>query len=249
MLAIGLLAVLTAQASAQLGRMDLVTAIELGLVQAEFRGNGDESIVGLIARGPNGPKELVLEPGTQFWAQLGGGGGFGQGGFGQGGRRQGGFGQGGFGQGGFGQGGLFQGGGGQRGGGIQGMGALEGGTIDMGEAVVQITIPTACTNIGLRAPRRGDILIATRCPDQRVARVAALAKEPGVAYPTVQVAVWAVANNAPREAIEMYVRKLVKAERKKNPEAEVVTIETLLGQAQALLRKAKVDAAGFAMFE
>jgi len=241
MLAIGLLVVLTTQASAQLCRMDLVTAIELGLVQAEFRGNGDESIVGLIARGPNGPKELVLEPGTQFWAQLGGfgQGGFGQGGFGQGGRRQGGFNQGGLNQGGF----------NQQGGGIQGMGALEGGTIDMGEAVVQVTLPTACTNIGLRAPQRGDILIATRCPDQRVARVAALAKEPGVAYPTVQVAVWAVANNAPREAIELYVEKLAKAERKKNPEAEMVTTETLLGQAQALLRKAKVDAAGFAMFE
>ena len=236
MLTIGLLVVLTTQAPAQLGRVELVKAIELGLVQAEFRGNGDESIVGLIARGPNGPKELVLEPGTQFWAQLGGfgQGGFGQGGFGQGGRRQGGFNQGGF---------------NQQGGGIQGMGALEGGTIDMGEAVVQVTLPTACTNIGLRAPQRGDILIATRCPDQRVARVAALAKEPGVAYPTVQVAVWAVANNAPREAIELYVEKLAKAERKKNPEAEVVTAETLLGHAQALLRKAKVDAAGFAMFE
>ncbi|HJN17712.1 MAG TPA: hypothetical protein QGH10_19595, partial [Armatimonadota bacterium] len=177
LLAVGLLA---SQAPAQLGGMDLVQALELGLVDAEFRGNGGQSVIGEIWGTPGGPRTLTIAPGTQFWAQLGGIGGNQRGGIG----------------------------GNNRGGGVQGMGALGGGTINLGQNLqARVEIATACTNIGMREPGRRDVMVATRCPDDRVAKVAALATGPDVSHPVYQLAVWAIANDPPREMVDKYVTK------------------------------------------
>ena len=223
---------LASAAGAQLGSMDLLTAMELDLVRAEFRGNGESSVVGRIWGAPKGPAEVTLEPGTQFWAQLGDGLGLGQGG----GNRL-------FGQPGAG-GGLNQ-----LGGGRQGMGLLGDNRIDLGgDRYAEVVLPTACTNIGLPAPTRRDAMVAVRCPDPRVARVASLYGQPDVHPAAVQVAVWAVANDPPAKPISQYLQKAVKLSLKADPES-TVTAGSLLEQAAQLLRRADVDPGLYRVFE
>jgi len=223
---VGLLA---SMAGAQLGSMDLLTAMELGLARAEFRGNGDSSVVGRIWSAPDGPSEVTLAPGTQFWAQLGGGLGFGQPGGGRG---------------------LGQPGGGfnQLGGGRQGMGLLGDNRIGLGgDRYAEVVLPTACTNIGLPAPTRRDVMVAVRCPDPRVARVASLYGQPGVYPAAVQVAVWAVANDPPAKPVNQYVQKAVRLALKADP-ASTLTADAILQQAAELLRRADVDPGLFTVF-
>jgi hypothetical protein len=220
---------LASAAGAQLGSMDLLTAMELGLARAEFRGNGDSSVVGRIWSAPDGPTEVTLAPGTQFWAQLGGGLGLGQPGGGLG---------------------LGQPGGGlgQLGGGRQGMGLLGQTKIDLGgDRYAQAVLPTACTDIGLPAPTRRDVMVAVRCPDPRVARITSLYGQPDVHPAAVQVAVWAVANDPPARPIDQYLQKAVKLALKTDP-ASTLTAEGLLQQAAELLRRADVDPELFSVF-
>ncbi len=191
-------------ALAQLGRMDLLTALDLDLVRAEFRGNGESSVVGQLWRGPNGPQQLTVDPGTQFWAQLGG---------------------------------------------RQGMGTLGQNTIDFGGGrMAQVSIPTACTNIGLPAPTRRDIMVPSACPDPRVARIASMAGTEAVAPAAAQVAIWAVANDPPRRPIESYLKKAVKALKKADPDTEATT-ESILAEAATLLRRAEVSPDAFQLFK
>jgi len=214
---------------AQLGSMDLITALELGLVRAEFRGNGDSSVVGRLWGLPNGPKEVTIEPGTQFWAQLGAGGGgiFGRGG--------------GLGQGG---GGFGQLGGGRR----QGMGALGQNPVGLGgDRFADVRIPTACTNIGLPAPTRNDVMVAVRCPDPRIARVASLYGQPGVQPAAVQVAVWAITDNPPVKPISQFLQRAARQAQKADA-TTAVTAEGLLQQAADLLRRADVEPGLFTVF-
>ena len=214
---------------AQLGSMDLLTALELGVVRAEFRGNGDSSVVGRLWGVPNGPNGVTIEPGTQFWAQLGGGGGGALG-------RGGGLGQPG--------GGAF----GQLGGGRQGMGALGQNPINLGgDRYVDVRIPTACTNIGLPAPTRRDVMVAARCPDPRVARVASLYGQPDVHPAAVQVAIWAIANDPPAKPINQFLQKVARQAIKADPQA-TLTADALLLQASDLLRRADVDPGLFTVF-
>lgn len=49
--------------------MGLMDALATGQVEAVFYGNGDQSVRGRIRRSPFGPKQIIIEPGTQFWAQ------------------------------------------------------------------------------------------------------------------------------------------------------------------------------------
>lgn len=219
----GCLVLLAGTAAAQLGGMDLLTAMELGFVRAEFRGNGDSSVVGRIWGMASGPEEVTISPGTQFWAQLGG---FGAGGLG-------------------GRGGGY----GQLGGGRQGMGALGDNRIRLGEGrYAQVTIPTACTNIGLPPPTRRDIMIPVRCPDPRVARVASLYGQPGVHPAAVQVAIWAICNDPPTKPVIRYLQKMARATTKAHPETGM-TAEALLEQAANLLRTADVDPKLFVIFQ
>ncbi len=49
--------------------MELLDALATGQVEAVFYGNGDQSVTGRIRRSAFGPEQIVIEPGTQFWAQ------------------------------------------------------------------------------------------------------------------------------------------------------------------------------------
>jgi len=49
--------------------MELLAALEQGKVQAEFYGNGDQSVHGRIRPAAFGPDQIYVAPGTQFWAQ------------------------------------------------------------------------------------------------------------------------------------------------------------------------------------
>jgi len=228
--------------TAQVGQIELLKGLELGLLRAEFRGNGDASVYGRIWAAPGGPTQVTIEPGTQFWPLLGGRPGPDQGAYGQGGL--GGFGQGGSGQGGFGQGGFGQRGGGGR----QGMGGLGLLNLDLGRGrYAQVTVPTACTNLGLPSPTRRDIMIAARCPDPRVAGIAALYGQLGIEPAAIQLAIWALANNPPSTAVRGYLQRAVKAEKKANPES-VVTPESLIAAAAGLLERVRVTPREFRLF-
>ncbi len=49
--------------------MELLAALQQGRIQAEFYGNGDQSVRGRIRPAPFGPEQVIVAPGTQFWAQ------------------------------------------------------------------------------------------------------------------------------------------------------------------------------------
>lgn len=202
-LILGLTLIVMQPARAQLGRVDLLAALDLDLVRGEFRGNGDSSVLGQLWRTPHGPQQVTVDPGTQFWSQLGG---------------------------------------------RQGMGALGQTTIDFGNRrYAQVSIPTACTNLGLPAPTRKDIMIPSPCPDPRVARIASMAGSEEVKPAAVQVAIWAVANDPDSRPIQSYLKKVVKAQKRADPEAEV-TAESILTEAATLLRRAEVSPEAFRMF-
>jgi len=65
----------TPAAWGQLGSMDLLSALESGHVRGAFFGNGESSVRAYLERDEFGPGEVTVEPGTQFFAQFGGGGG------------------------------------------------------------------------------------------------------------------------------------------------------------------------------
>jgi hypothetical protein len=200
---LGLTLILMQPAPAQLGRVDLLTALDLDLVRAEFRGNGESSVLGQLWRAPNGPQQVTVDPGTQFWAQLGG---------------------------------------------RQGMGTLGQTTIDFGTGrYAQVNIPTACTNIGLPAPTRRDIMIPSPCPDPRVARIASMAGAKEVNLAAVQVAIWALANDPNTRPVETYLKRVVKAQKKADPDTEV-TAESIMSAAATLLRRAEVSPEAFRLF-
>jgi hypothetical protein len=204
--------------------------LRLDLVRAEFRGNGEESVVGRIWAAPGGPQEITIAPGTQFWAQLAGpgGGGFGQIGGGRGG------------------GGLRGGGIGQIGGGRQGMGALGQNTVPFGgDRYAEVRLPTACTDLGLPAPTRRDIMVPAPCPDVRVAAVAALYGQPGVHPAAVQVAIWALTDDPSRAALSPYLTRVVKSEGKVGLP---IGPEAVLAAAAEVLGKAGIGTQAFAAF-
>lgn len=49
--------------------MELLAALQQGKIQAEFYGNGDQSVRGRIRPMAFGPDQVLVAPGTQFWAQ------------------------------------------------------------------------------------------------------------------------------------------------------------------------------------
>jgi hypothetical protein len=208
------------QPAATPGHVELLAGLEAGLLQAEFRGNGDSSVVGRIRAAAGGPTGVTIQPGTQFWAQLGGG----QGQLGQGNR------------------GLSQLGG------RQGLGAL--GQTDLKLTpgrLAQITLPAACTNLGLPAPTRHDIMIASRPPDARVAALAARYGEPGISHAACQVAIWAITDNPSRKAINFYLAREVRAAARSTSEAEVSS-DSILASAAELLRGTLVQPETLALF-
>jgi hypothetical protein len=61
----------------------------------------------------------------------------------------------------------------------------------------QVWIPTACTNINLQAPTETDVMLAAACPNQDMERLSSYLADNAAPRPSVQVAVWAVANDPP----------------------------------------------------
>lgn len=64
--ALAMLAAAPADAQRRGQSMELLEAMETGRIQAEFYGNGDQSVRGRITRGSFGPEIVQFEPGTQF---------------------------------------------------------------------------------------------------------------------------------------------------------------------------------------
>jgi hypothetical protein len=52
--------------------IDLIAGLNNGQLWAEFRGAGDRAVTGTIGRTGEGPLEVNIPAGTQFWAQAGG---------------------------------------------------------------------------------------------------------------------------------------------------------------------------------
>ncbi len=67
--ALALLAVAAAVQARDNTPMELMDALATGQVEAVFYGNGDRSVTGRIRRSAFGPEQIMVEPGTQFWAQ------------------------------------------------------------------------------------------------------------------------------------------------------------------------------------
>jgi len=130
--------------------------------------------------------------------------------------------------------------------GTQGMMTLGQTRVDLrGRAIVQVTIPAVCMNLGWRTPTAGDIMVPAKYPNTSLASVAAAANRRRVAPPVVQLATWAVANNPRRAGIERYLDGVVAAV-EAPPQLEK---SRLLRQAADLLRAAKLKPADFRMFQ
>ena len=67
--ALALIALTTVAQARDNTPMELVDALASGQVEAVFYGNGDQSVTGRIRRSAFGPEQIIIEPGTQFWAQ------------------------------------------------------------------------------------------------------------------------------------------------------------------------------------
>jgi len=215
------LAVTATTAYGQMGRMDLLTALDTGHVRALFTGNGESSIRGVIERDAWGPEQLTIEPGTQFIAQIGPGGG------GIGGR------------------------GGRGGGGTQGMGMFGRADIDLRDRwVAEVDLPTVCTAFGLRAPGPQDVMVPGPSPDARMVQLLSLPTVSAAPHGAFQIAAWAIANDPLAPAVETVAAAWVKQASTEalTPEATATGVADLLSQARGLLRLAGCDAAQFQMF-
>jgi hypothetical protein len=223
------LLVLILSVSSVYAAVDLLTAIDNGLVVAEFRGAGGAAVTGIVERQTPEPLDVVVEPGTYFYAQFGGGFGGGYGG-------------------GF-RGGAGGGRGiGQRGGGAQGMSTFGATPIDLKTTqVAYVRVPTCCTDFGLREPGPGDVLVPGPPRTPQIAQVAAVAAHQNAEPAVAQLAVWAVANNIPKWAAERYVKSVSVG----HPSEEQIKQRTgeLIAQASELVKKAELDLTRYRLFK
>lgn len=130
-------------------------------------------------------------------------------------------------------------------GGVQGMTSMWGRRIDLsGQRLAHVRIPAACTNIGLRTPTPGDKMVIASCPDRRMVRLAMVMDRRKPPHAAAQLAVWAVANNPPRGAIERYLHATVGAQQS----GATMKREKLVATAVSLLREAGLQPREFQMF-
>ena len=93
-------------------------------------------------------------------------------------------------------------------GGSQGMSSTRGTRGDLTTTrYAQVWIPTACTNIGLRAPGENDVMVPSASPNPDLVALCHAAALADVPHAMIQVAVWAVANDPPRPRIAGYLRQ------------------------------------------
>jgi hypothetical protein len=221
-------AVLAVHSAAQ--RTDIFTALREGTVRAEFRGNGDSSVLGTIERLPGGPTEVVIPAGATFRvAQFGG---MGPGGFEYGG---------GLGQtpGRFGQYGQFGGGGRQ---------GMMGSRSTMGRLglsnTVRLTLSALCMDYNKPAPTPNDVMVILPPTNAVLGRLAQVLDTHQPAHPAAQLAVWAVANDPPPAVAQRYLLEII-------PGAGTVLASQrreIMNLAQSLLSAAGLQPTSFRMF-
>lgn len=199
--------------------VDLLTALDSGLIAAQFRGAGGDRVMGTIERLTPQPLEVVIQPGTQFYAQFGGfGGGFGPG----------------------------RGGIGQRG--IQGMSTFGLTPVDLrSKSVAFVRVPTCCTDFGLREPGPDDVLVPGPPREPQIAKVAAVAARERTEHNVAQLAIWAVANNIPKWAARKYVRSLGYSNASKQEVRQ--RTEELTKMASGLVERAGLDVNRYRLFK
>ena len=130
--------------------------------------------------------------------------------------------------------------------GMQGMSTLGSVQIDLsGQRLARVHIPVACTNLGLRTPTPGDRMVLAACPDRRMARLAAVIGKRRPSHPAAQLAVWAVANDPPREATDRYLYQTL--QQAPPPEA-LADMDLLVSAAANVLKEAGLQPAAFRMF-
>jgi len=126
----------------------------------------------------------------------------------------------------------------------QGMMTLGQTQVDLrGRSIAQVTLATACTNLGWRTPTAADVMMPVRDPDSRLVRLAEAIGRRHPPQPAAQLAVWAVANNPPRGRVTHFLDSVVRT-----AQAPELERHRLLTVAANLVRAAQLDPAKFAMF-
>lgn len=134
-------------------------------------------------------------------------------------------------------------GGRQQSGGRQGQTSLGSSRSDLrGQRYAQVWIPTACTNINLRAPTEQDIMVPSPCPNPDMARLCATVLVSQAPRAAVQVAVWAVANDPPLARMGWYLRQQAAASEGQ------LSPQSILQSAAELLLAAGLEPANYRMF-
>ncbi len=233
------LSLLGLSALAQANRVDIFTALNQGSIRADFRGNGDSSVVGLIERMPGGPTEVVIPAGSVFratgstggaWAQYGGPGAYGGGGaYGgsEGGRRPR-----------FGQ--------GAGGGGRQGMFGSTSTTTRLGLAnAVRVTIPALCMDLGKPAPTHYDALVLLPPLNPTLIRFAQVLDTQHPAHPAAQVALWALTDDPPIAGAQRYLLDIIPG----TGTALAQQRQELMAAARDVLSAAGLQPTAFSMFK
>jgi hypothetical protein len=130
----------------------------------------------------------------------------------------------------------------------QGMTTLGWVPVDLSsQSVVQLRIPTACTNINLRAPDAEDEMFPAPPPDLRLATLAGLVQPDEDNIHAVQLAVWAVANNAPRHAVLRQVEYMLDTDFV-DDDARQAAFDALVPTAAALLHRASLEPTAYRLF-
>ncbi|MGD8238375.1 MAG: hypothetical protein PVH68_07485 [Armatimonadota bacterium] len=210
---VSLLAAWLSLTAAGAAPIDLLEALDRGLVTAEFRGAGDTGVRGTIVRQTPQPLQVVVNPGTVFRAQFG-----------------------------FPGGGAYPGGGGYRGGGgvVQGISTFQSTPADLTTyRIAQVFVPGGCANYGLRAPTPHDVMVALPPPNRTMARLAQVIGAQELDQQKAQVALWAVANNVPQWAARRYVSRRMPPGTSKD--AISARTEHVLAAAEGMVKKAGLD--------
>ena len=189
------------QTNLQANTVDLFSGIRSGVLQAEFRGAGDNFVTGTVRSTNPQLTQMYVPPGTQFQGQVPG---------------------------------------------RQGMNTLQPQRLGLNPGgETKVTILTACTDIGLPAPTASDVLIPMPCPDERIARLAAVVEAHSPSPEVAQIAVWAIANNPPSAALRVFMDRVAPGA----PPVAEPTRRGLMNAAATLLRDAGLEPASFAMFQ
>ncbi len=124
-------------------------------------------------------------------------------------------------------------------GGRQGQNTLGTLSIDLTNvAIAQVTIPTACTNLGLPPATVTDVMTPVVCPDSRLARLACLPAISTTPRPAAQLAVWALTDNPRPRAVSGYLQEMSAAG----------ASEVLIRQASDLIVAAGLNPRRFRLF-